>query len=513
MKLALLLVLAAFSAQCSEVRIAADFRGDVPPRRAMRDIKFPCDLSNAAGLSFDFRIDSLSEFSMFTFHFKCDGKWVGVKFPALKEGGWHRVVVERPRTKDDRKDWSKVTAFRVSGWRGGTNHTYLTVRNIAVEPLVPKRKPSETELELLRAAVADTNRTALAQLAATPPPEGERRLIWAHHPTGIRGKGWEYSVKTLKKGGFTDLIANLARGSRAAYKSEVLGMASTAEGRDRLDECLAACRRHGVKLHVWNCCWRTGWGTTKEELAKFASEGRLIKSEYEGGKEWLCPTHPVNRKMLVDSMVELAKKGVDGVHFDYIRYPDGSYCFCDGCRARFEEKIGRKLTDWPKALNSDRMLQRQWREFRRDAITAPVREVAELLHREYPSVEVSAAVFTDPLADWDWMGQDWAFWCEKGFLDFVCPMTYENDLESFARKQRKHMAQVTSKVPRYPGIGLGVWPKDGLDVARFSEQVTFLRKFGMKGFSVFELSPRFDRIADTVGSALTKGGRLQEVSY
>ena len=75
------------------------------------------------------------------------------------------------------------------------------------------------------------------------------------------------------------------------------------------------------------------------------------------------------------------------------------------------------------------------------------------------------------------------------------------------------MAQVTSKVPRYPEIGLGVWPKDGLDVAGFSEQVTFLRKFGMKGFSVFELSPRLDWVADTVGSALTKGGRLHEVSY
>ena len=36
------------------------------------------------------------------------------------------------------------------------------------------------------------------------------------------------------------------------------------------------------------------------------------------------------------------------------------------CRARSEEKIGRKLTDWPKALNSDGMLQRQWREFRRE---------------------------------------------------------------------------------------------------------------------------------------------------
>ena len=129
------------------------------------------------------------------------------------------------------------------------------------------------------------------------------------------------------------------------------------------------------------------------------------------------------------------------------------------------------------------------------------------MHRKYPDVEISAAVFTDPLADWDWMGQDWPSWCEKGYLDFVCPMTYENDLESFARKQRKHMVQVTPKVPRYPGIGLGVWPKDGLDVARFAEQVVFLRKSGIKGYSIFELATRFERFIDTVAPALIGGGR------
>ena len=36
-------------------------------------------------------------------------------------------------------------------------------------------------------------------------------------------------------------------------------------------------------------------------------------------------------------MLEVARKyAVDGLHFDYIRYPDREHCYCDGCRERFE---------------------------------------------------------------------------------------------------------------------------------------------------------------------------------
>ena len=146
-------------------------------------------------------------------------------------------------------------------------------------------------------------------------------------------------------------------------------------------------------------------------------------------------------------------------------------------------------------------MDRQWREFRRDAITAPVKEVSELVHRKYPGVEVSAAVFTSPLSDWDWMGQDWPSWCENGYLDFACPMTYEDDLPAFARRQRHHNEVLKNKVPRYPGIGLGVWSKDGLDVSRFADQVEYLRKSGAKGFSVFELSPRLVKLLDVASGA------------
>lgn len=482
------------SSFASEIRIIADFRGETPPKRAMRDIKFPCDLSNSAGLEFDLRVDRLDEYSMFTFHFDCDGKWVGTKMKPSVEGKWERIAVKKPDTEVAGRDWSKVRGFRISGWRGGTNHTFMTVRNISVAQSIEKKSLSKAEIDA-------ANRSALEKLSASRALTSERRLVWAHKPIGIKGKDWDYCAQILKKGGFTDLVANLTRGTRAAYRSEVLAFAETAEGRDCLQECLAACRKYGLKLHVWNCCWRTGWGTTAAEFEKLASEGRLQYSDFgEQKKEWLCPSHPANRKMLVDSMVEAAKKGVDGVHFDYIRYPDGSYCFCKGCKDRFEAKIGKKLTGWPKCLHKDVALNRQWREFRRDTITAPVKEVSELVHRECPDVEVSAAVFMTPLADGDWVGQDWSSWCEKGYLDFVCPMTYENDLPAFVRRQRHIKSVLNNKVPRYPGIGLGVWPKDGLDISRFADQIAYLREYGADGFSVFELSPRLVRLIEGIPS-------------
>ena len=38
-----------------------------------------------------------------------------------------------------------------------------------------------------------------------------------------------------------------------------------------------------------------------------------------------------------DAMLEVATNyDVDGIHFDYIRYPASDHCYCDGCRTRFE---------------------------------------------------------------------------------------------------------------------------------------------------------------------------------
>lgn len=495
----LVTTLAAFG---EEYVIPADFRGETPPRRATRDIAFPCDLTEAEGLSFDFKAEDFSEYTYFSFYFGFDGgKWCSAGFHPTVENKWVRMTVKRP-ANGDKFDWAKVRRFRLSGWCGGTNSTYLGVRNIAVEPKRPPVEPTSAEKAAAAAAIAASNAAAVVRLKAVPPKAGERRLVWAHNANGMRGEGWERGARLLAENGFTDLIANLAFGPMSSYPSDVLVFSPRFGGTNRLEECLAACRRHGLKLHVWNVCWRTGWGMDEKMAKRFECEGRKQVS-FDGAKtDWLCPSHPENQKMLVDAMLELASKGVDGVHFDYIRYPDSDYCFCDGCRTRFEKLSGAPVKNWPGDVRRDSKLRVLWRKFRCEAITAPVRAVAERLHAAKSRVEVSAALFRDPLSDPDYVGQDWASWCAKGYLDFACPMTYEDDFGWFKNKLDKEARQVPGNVPRYPGLGLGVWTRDGLQVMRFADQVRYVRETGLRGFTVFELGWKLEQLMPEVREAL-----------
>lgn len=293
------------------------------------------------------------------------------------------------------------------------------------------------------------------------------------------------------------------RGPTSAYPSDVLVYSEIAEGRDQLADSLAACRKYGLKLHAWTICWRSGWRTTDEAKRPFEIEDRRQRSRDGRLSEWLCPTYPENRRMLVDAMLELSAKGVDGVHFDFIRYPDSEYCFCSRCRDLFARWSGEPLAAGLASTYASERQKSLWRKFRCAAITAPMKKVSETL-RANPSnrCEISAAVFCDPLSDPDSVGQDWGAWCHAGLLDFVCPMTYEDDFGWFKRKLDKEARQVSGRVPQYPGIGLGVWPRDGREIARFCEQVRYVRETGRGGFAVFDLNWKLEQLMPSVGAAL-----------
>src|SRR5512133_2621027 len=124
-------------------------------------------------------------------------------------------------------------------------------------------------------------------------------------------------------------------------------------------------------------------------------------------------------------MLEVARNyDVDGLHFDYIRYPDSDHCFCAGCRTRFEASAGSTVKSWPKDVLDGGTLRRQWLDWRQSNITAVVKAVSEQARIIRPRIKISAAVFNNWAADRDGVGQDWKLWCEKGYLDFVCPMDY-----------------------------------------------------------------------------------------
>jgi len=339
---------------------------------------------------------------------------------------------------------------------------------------------------------------------AQPSQKGEVRAFWCHSAFGITGKSWDQAIKQLADTGFNSILPNMLWGGIAFYPSKTLPeYPELAEKGDQIAQCLAACRKYDVECHVWKVNWNMGGRVSKEHVAKMVAAKRVQMSDTgEVQDHWLCPSHPDNQALEVASMVEVARNyAVDGIHFDYIRYPGGHFCFCDGCRSRFEKLIGRQVADWPAEIKNDKALKQQWLDFRRSNIDTVVRQVSEQARKVRPDIKISAAVFRNWPVDRDGVGQDWKLWCDKGWLDFVCPMDYTESNATF-RNQVKAQVGYAGKVPVYPGIGLSVW-RDPQDVVKLIEQIEISREFKTGGFTVFQYGSRMQGVLPLVSLGTT----------
>ncbi|HUU93863.1 MAG TPA: family 10 glycosylhydrolase, partial [Phycisphaerae bacterium] len=337
-------------------------------------------------------------------------------------------------------------------------------------------------------AAADAERLLIeARCLAQKPQPNEHRAFWCHSAFGPAGMEWDEAIRILAENGFTAILPNMLWGGVAFYESRVLPVAADVKEKgDQIAKCLAACRKYGVECHVWKVNWNMGWRAPRDFAERMKRDGRTQVGF--GGKaedRWLCPSHPENQRLEVESMVEVATKyDVHGVHFDYIRYPNREHCFCAGCRERFEKVIGRKIANWPRQVREDADLEQKWFDFRRAHITGVVEAVARRLRKERPKCKISAAVFRNWPADRDNVGQDWKVWCDRGLLDFVCPMDYTpHDLEFESKVEQQ--VKWAGKVPCYPGIGLSVWPKKS-NINRLIDQIAITRKHKTGGFTIFE---------------------------
>jgi uncharacterized lipoprotein YddW (UPF0748 family) len=363
------------------------------------------------------------------------------------------------------------------------------------------------QLDKANAAITELRNHLLDALAeAQSSKTGEFRGFWCHDGCGVNGLTWDEAVKNLADNGFTAIFPNLCWGGVAYYPSDVLPPAKEVEERgDQLAQCLEACRKHHVECHVWKVCWNMGARTSSDFRARMKQEGRTqVRADGKALDDWLCPSNPANQKLEVQALAEIAKKyKIDGVHLDYIRYPEQRACFCNGCKTRFEKFAGKKIKHWPGDVDRDPALHERWLAFRREQITSTVAAIGEAVRKARPGIKVSAAVYPNWERDRDQLGQDWKLWCEKGYLDFACPMDYTTgaaQLEGMIKRQQGWHA----KAGLYPGIGLSTW-EDGNLFPRLVEQIKALRRQNTNGFMIFNYGPNEARdIVPRCGLGLTR---------
>lgn len=326
-----------------------------------------------------------------------------------------------------------------------------------------------------------------AYLRSIPSPAIEGRAWWNHSGTGAYPGDWDRTCKELAAGGFNMILPNMLWGGLAHYPSEILPQSSTyRELGDQIQQCVEAAKKHGLEVHVWKVNHNLS-NAPKDFIAGLRKEGRTQVNVRGEPHDWICPSHPENQKLERESMLEVARKyDVDGLHFDYIRYPGREFCYCDGCRQRFQADAGVEVANWPQDCYSG-SLKDKYHDWRCDQITKLVSSVYVEAKKIKPSIQISAAVFGSYPDCRISIGQDWVQWAKAGYVDFLCPMDYTDSDQRFINLVSNQLRLVEGKVPLYPGIG-ATSSNSTLPADRVAGQVHHARELGAAGFTIFNLS-------------------------
>jgi len=370
------------------------------------------------------------------------------------------------------------------------------------------RLAADDAVESLHLAREARQQFVAAYLRAQESPAVEGRAVWNHSGTGAWPGDWERSAQTLAEGGLNMILPNMLWAGRAHYASDVLPRSNTfREYGDQIAQCVEAAHRHGLEVHVWKVNFNLS-GAPGDFVARLRAEGRLQRTARGEEYLWLCPSHPENQKLELESMLEVARNyDVDGLHFDYIRYPNGECCYCQGCRRRFEAESGRAVQHWPEDCYRGPRAE-EYRQWRCRQITALVEAVSREARKLRPNLRISAAVFGAYPDCRRSVGQDWVSWVRAGYLDFVCPMDYTPSDTRFAGLVENQVKLVGGRVPVYPGVGvtLGRWT---LAPERGVGQVGVARRLGAQGFTLFN----FDTyVAEQIVPALGLGASSRKAS-
>jgi uncharacterized lipoprotein YddW (UPF0748 family) len=179
---------------------------------------------------------------------------------------------------------------------------------------------------------------------------------------------------------------------------------------------------------------------------------------------YLDPAAPGVADWLVALSSELVTRypALSGLHLDYIRYPDVlpftpgtrfgvglDFGYGAPTRARFAQETGKRAPFESSIENSE-----AWDDWRRERVSALVREIARTARAQHPGIALSAAVWSHADRAYLAIQQDWRAWLEEGSLDFAVPMAYTRD-DRLLRYQAEGFAGLP--IADRIWVGLGTW--------------------------------------------------------
>lgn len=348
-----------------------------------------------------------------------------------------------------------------------------------------------------------------AALAAGTHSEGECKMpeiraIWVARWDIASPEACRTIVKVAKDHNFNALIIQVRGRGDALYDSRYEPRSELLDGQSRDFDPLALIldegHRAGLQVHAWvnaNYTWGAADPPASPRHIVNAHPDWLMRTvdnklEMVGGSDvegaYTCPSNSVFRDFLRNIYMDVLRKyAVDGVHFDFIRYPSTRFCYCDRCLAKFKGEMDKKISvaerlavsNSPDRISYTRAFPAAWDDFRREQITKMVYAVYDSVKAFKPNVLVSASVFPGFDDAYNHRFQDWKRWLRDGKLDILFPMAYSKSTDTFAEHIRD---AVESSGPIPVCAGIGAWQ---IPAESALEKVQKARELGAAGFCLF----------------------------
>lgn len=315
-----------------------------------------------------------------------------------------------------------------------------------------------------------------------------------------------------RRSGIKDLFLQVYHANRAWFPS---GLADRSPydrcleslGEDPLRLLISQAHLYGIRVHAWMNLLSLGSNKDSPMLKRYGpdiltvnrSPKRVVDDYKIDGQYFLEPGEPKVRDELVKIVDELVSgyPDLDGVQFDYIRYPDTrpAYGYSDTNIARFKGSTGcDKAEECSKA----------WKEWKRAQVTETLELVVAKARERHPGLRVSATGCMPYVRAHYEAFQDWPSWLRRGTVDFVTLMSYSPYPDEFERWITKAKGKVSDMGKIV--VGIGAYKMKG-SPGVLARELEICSKFSECGIAIFHYGTMLEdpSLAETLSIPYRKG--------
>jgi len=225
-----------------------------------------------------------------------------------------------------------------------------------------------------------------------------------------------------------------------------------------------------------------------EYIGRLARYVRRQPAELEG--LYLSPIAAASADYTVSVVRDIVTRyAIDGVHLDYVRYPNDDFDYSRAALAAFRRSLIRELPPdaarrYDARLAAEPLQYTQafpdaWRVFRSAQMTGLMARLRDTIRAARPSAIISAAVSPDAAEAATRRLQDWRRWLDGNLIDVICPMAYTTDASVFT-SQIAAARELAGRRPIWAGIGAYHLSSD-----QIVENIQVARRLGAGGVILF----------------------------